>query len=1227
MILFFAAAGPSAPSPFANFARYVTAAAAFFLSCLPYHSSRAMEKQVSLITGKPMGDLAVAGRLSVDLHGEFMASRSYDKDTVLNWYNCGYSGGGRGTSVGGNFGDFGFQVPWQERDTKYPHAVTVANVHAVRFNGGNSMTGNFPVEPTIAGTQTMTLEIWFRTEQGASHDAVILGWQSRDGRETSAPVRIPDQCGQSSTWRHLVINCTPTAETWYLDGRKVSSGPRSTVIKPGHVMVLGGASAADPSFRGDLAAVRLHDKAMTEEQIAHNFRGGVMLGTEMHNWWRTEPNKWFTVESEHFRHCVDKEEMAKWTPKQRKEFDERIPGMFHLAELVYHTYSERLALRIAVVSRRPEKRGDGIKYRIPIQPCPGSYMGVDDDFGWSCQGAGFINPHELVHGCQTMTGGMFGNFWETHANFPQIFNGIYQTYPVISKECAAFPSNGRVYYHDRLAFEHFASTPGFGPMFISKLWYDGPTANEKSPYPWLAFTEIVPDGWNTLATEWAKMVQRLVTFDFPTYEEAMPGHGNTPHGNDGVPSKESRYAKTLREQAGDIQRYARIIPAPVPMMPGWWRPSKEQAPQQLGWNIIPLKFTAGTVAATLEGYVNPARGGNWRAGFVGVKRDGKPIYGPIFGPGQKLTFEVGGDIRDLYLAVCAVPTKLLPIKMTGDFRSFEQEQFPYRVKFEGCSPATPGQSEFPAEPRGHRHPNGGGFIADSAHADATSFVGPEARVLGNAKVLDRARIEDHAVVVNATVKDDAVVSDYAVIDKDSVVGGHARVRDFASVTGNSTLKDDAKVLEHAVLNSRKTCSGKVTVKGNAHVYGGNQSGTAVIDGYYAKGNDITGGKWFTWSWGKGQNPGESNDDFGGLYANYDFSREHGWMVVDDHGATWGYLGNSPRFVFCPDKRVEHRTLSEEAIQHTVERTPDREVNYTEIMGGYLQPATTGNYTFLIAADDEGALWIGGPGSARPERKICSNPFFAPFRDYGRFPSQKSAPILLQKGWRYPILAMHANTNAMGSLSVAWQKQGSLQPEPIPENCLFTSPTGGTQGVVKRVWTNVGSIEALLKRPDYPTGKAFSMGGKALEFNGQNQFVELPKDVADFHECAYEIDFKWNGKASGERLFEFANSNGDALYLSPLQDGKAVFALRKGGKMDSIQAPAVPPNVWTTIHVILKHGKGILYMNGKKVAENPAMNLTPGDIRATRCTIGGGLNGGYFGGLIESFKVYSDSPEE
>ena len=363
-------------------------------------TSLALEKEVSLVTTQAIGELAVAGRLSIDLHAEFMVSRTYEHDTVLNWYNCGYSGGGGKdgavTQSGGDFGNFGCDVPYSEREMKYPHAVTVGKVPAVRFDGNNILKGNFAVETNSAGAGKMAVEIWLRAENPAPGQ-VILGWQSRDGAQTSAPVVYPAKCAGSDKWRHIVVNCTPDREDWYVDGQKVSSGARATVINPGHIMVLGGASAGTPSFKGDLAAVRLHDQAMTAEEIAHNFQGGVMLGTEMHSWWRTEPDKWLVLESPHFRHCVDKEEMKTWTAQRYNDFTNRVPGMFNLSELIYHTYSERLAMRSSVVSVQPQERGDGIKYKIPIQPSQGSWMGWDGHFGYACQGEGFINPHELAH--------------------------------------------------------------------------------------------------------------------------------------------------------------------------------------------------------------------------------------------------------------------------------------------------------------------------------------------------------------------------------------------------------------------------------------------------------------------------------------------------------------------------------------------------------------------------------------------------------------------------------------------------------------------------------------------------------------------------------------------------------------------------------------------------------------------------------------------------------------
>ena len=61
----------------------------------------------------------------------------------------------------------------------------------------------------------------------------------------------------------------------------------------------------------------------------------------------------------------------------------------------------------------------------------------------------------------------------------------------------------------------------------------------------------------------------------------------------------------------------------------------------------------------------------------------------------------------------------------------------------------------------HQHPNGGGWVADTAKVADTSYVGPDAWVYGNAEVSGTARVYgDVQVSGTARVSGDAWVSDY-----------------------------------------------------------------------------------------------------------------------------------------------------------------------------------------------------------------------------------------------------------------------------------------------------------------------------------------------------------------------------------------------------------------------------------------------------------------------------------
>ncbi|MCB1132460.1 MAG: hypothetical protein KDN05_15140, partial [Verrucomicrobiae bacterium] len=884
---------------------------------------------------------------------------------------------------------------------------------------------------------------------------------------------------------------------------------------------------------------------MTDEDIVRNHRGGPMLGTELHAWWRTDEGPWRVEESGHFRHCVEKDRIAKWDAKQKQEFEERLPGMFHLAELVYHTYTERLALRGSVVSHRPEKRGDGIKYSIPIQPTDGgSVMGVDDDFGWSCQFAGFINPHELVHGFQVQTGNMQGNFWETHANFPQTYNGVYQTMPLVFAEGPCVPSNGRTYYHDRLMLEHLAQTPEYGPMFISKMWYDGPAAcGTKDPYPWQVFPKLDPDPSTPLEYEYVRMVQRMVTWDITTFAEAKPGEGNTPHGNDGVPSATSRYREVADSQRADMLRFGRVVLEPHPLAKSTWRVPRHQAPQQLGWNICPLECKPGKVEATLTGFVNPERGGAWHAAFVSVDENGKANYGEVFSAGRRKQFTVAPDARELYLVVAATPTRIMPIDMIGDFRSFEQEPFPYQVELAGTAPVQPLDAEPALQAEGRQHRNGGGWVARSAQVDASAYVGPDARVTGNSKVFENARIDGRAEVRDSTVTGRAVVTGRALVMENSTVSGDAIVADHAVVRRQSTVTDHARVLEHASINSGGTCGGHVTVKGLANVYGGSQSGTAMIDGFYAKGNDITGGRWLTWSWGKGKNPGETDGDLGPDILKLDFEQPHPWMARDEVGVTWGILTGSPKFEIDPAINRVRSTLHEPP--GSIPQLQDGSIEPTAhavAYVGYLLPPESGDYAFSIAADDEGELRIGQPGDAALPPVVCSNPYFANASppDFARFPSQVSKPIRLEKGRIYPILAAKTNAHMGSGIAVAWTRPGASAPEIIGAPHLSLTPDGRTPGISRRIWSDVSSLAELVKRPDFPDGKVRESGG-VIVLDGSSH-IELPGDSMLLREVVISSRIRWTGEAGerlfetagmpGERLFEAAGMPGDVIYFSP-----------------------------------------------------------------------------------------------
>lgn len=89
----------------------------------------------------------------------------------------------------------------------------------------------------------------------------------------------------------------------------------------------------------------------------------------------------------------------------------------------------------------------------------------------------------------------------------------------------------------------------------------------------------------------------------------------------------------------------------------------------------------------------------------------------------------------------------------------------------------------------------------------------------------------------------------------------------------------------------------------------------------------------------------------------------------------------------------------------------------------LSPPATGDYTFAIASDDGGQLFLSTDETAANLRPIARVDGYSGPRSFGEQPGQTSAAIRLEAGRRYLIRALQKQGGGGNHLSVAWSGPG------------------------------------------------------------------------------------------------------------------------------------------------------------------------------------------------------------
>jgi PQQ-dependent dehydrogenase (s-GDH family) len=110
------------------------------------------------------------------------------------------------------------------------------------------------------------------------------------------------------------------------------------------------------------------------------------------------------------------------------------------------------------------------------------------------------------------------------------------------------------------------------------------------------------------------------------------------------------------------------------------------------------------------------------------------------------------------------------------------------------------------------------------------------------------------------------------------------------------------------------------------------------------------------------------------------------------------------------------------------------------MRGYICAPTSGNYTFWIASDASGELWLSTTSNPSNKVRIAFNTNGTKYREWNKSASQKSAPISLTAGQIYYVEALMKESTGNDNLSIGWAKPGQSTNSPsevIPGSHLMT----------------------------------------------------------------------------------------------------------------------------------------------------------------------------------------------
>ena len=114
--------------------------------------------------------------------------------------------------------------------------------------------------------------------------------------------------------------------------------------------------------------------------------------------------------------------------------------------------------------------------------------------------------------------------------------------------------------------------------------------------------------------------------------------------------------------------------------------------------------------------------------------------------------------------------------------------------------------------------------------------------------------------------------------------------------------------------------------------------------------------------------------------------------------------------------------------------------YGQRVRGYIVPPVTGDYTFWIASDDNGALYLSTDSNPANKQLIAQVTGWTSPRQWDVEAAQRSASIRLEASRAYYIEALMKEGGGGDNLAVRWLRPDGLDEGPIPATYLLSAKT-------------------------------------------------------------------------------------------------------------------------------------------------------------------------------------------